>query len=117
MGIIFYTHNDLTALIVSSTGISSQYSVVGPPNSPTVPGEDDVQAFTEYNKVGNNRESVEYDYLTSPPVDGYTPAAEYDVIVNTKHNSTEDYSVPKAPVLVSNPSYATSDAVVHNTDE
>ena len=62
----------------NSTGISSQYSVVGPPNSPTVSGEDDVQVFTENSKFGNNRQSVQYDYLTQPPaVDGYTSTAEY----------------------------------------
>ena len=107
---IVYTYINCT--YHNSTGISSQYSVVGPPNSPTVSGEDDVQVFTENSKVGNNRQSVQYDYLTQPPVDGYTPTAEYEVIVDTKQNSTEDndtYSVPKAPVLTANPAYATCD--------
>lgn len=88
--------------------------MAGPPDSPTL--SDGEKALDS-----RNQEPVHYDYATEPPVDHncYTPAAEYDVIMDIKNKSAERYvySVPKAPPLVVNPSYATNDTVVHNIDE
>ena len=82
-------------------------------DSPTVSGGDDVPV---YSKVADNRE---YDYLTQPPLDGNSRTPDYEVIpdTNSAEQNTPYYSVPKAPAVAVNPSYATSDPVVNNTDE
>ena len=95
-----------------------QYSLAGPPDSTTLSSGDKA---LDSNVVANNEEPVHYDYATEPPVDHscYTPAAEYDVVMDIKDKSAERYvySVPKAPPLIVNPSYTTNDTVVHNVDE
>lgn len=87
-----------------------------------VSGRDNVQVLEENNKAANNRESVQYDYPTRPPVDSncYTPAVEYEFVADTKDDSADRndaYSAPKVPEMTVNPSYMTNDAVVHNMDE